>query len=592
MLRNHFYLMRHIYKASPTRLFLHTLMRMVSLSFGAFYSLVLFRYIINAPQNGRTFGDVMWFLLLFLALDLVNGAVKCAYQRLYRPGSDRRIEQYFQTLIYEQSARVDIACYEDPAFYDSFVKAAENVQQKALQALELIANTIALIWTLCLTAGFALWVEPGVLVICLLPAAAVFWLDRKRSSRAFALQMDSVPLQRQADYVQRTVYLKEHAKEMRLYPVFGRLKKDYDAALKRLREIAGAHGKWIALWRFLSEFAMQVWLFTSLNGYIVYRYATAQAFTLGDFASLTGAAINFCHFLEDLSDNYTALHQLALYAGNLKTFLEKQPQIHSGKMQAPPVEEIRLEGVCFAYPGTEKETLHDISLTWKKGEKLALVGHNGAGKSTLVKLLLRLYEPTRGRILCNGQDISEFTLESWRAVFATCLQNAPLFAATVGENVMMDCVEKEDEETIREALERAGAEEMVKAWPKGLRTMLTREFDPDGVSLSGGQAQKLSLARLFASDAPIYVVDEPSSALDPAGEHALFESLLGAAQQKTVLFISHRLSSATMADTICYLEAGQIAEKGSHTELMQKNGAYAAMFRAQAERYAEGADVL
>ena len=225
------------------------------------------------------------------------------------------------------------------------------------------------------------------------------------------------------------------------------------------------------------------------------------------------------------------------------------------------------------------------------GEKIALVGYNGAGKTTLIKLIMRLYDPSRGEILLDGVNIKDYDVEKYRHSIGTVFQDFKIFGGSVVENVLLDLNDGEDDsavtEKVRKALTHSGLWERIQSLPNGLDTQLTTEFAKDGVNLSGGESQKLAIGRVFYKDAGLIILDEPSSALDPIAEYQLNHSMLEATENKTVIFISHRLSTTRLADRIFLLEKGRIAEQGTHEELLARNGRYAAMWRAQAGQYIE-----
>jgi len=231
-----------------------------------------------------------------------------------------------------------------------------------------------------------------------------------------------------------------------------------------------------------------------------------------------------------------------------------------------------------------------VSFRINKGETLALIGVNGAGKSTTVKLLLRFYDVTEGEILLNGKNINEYTLSSLRGIFGAVFQDYRNFALTVNENLMCHECDDEEKKKAEIALKHSGLWEKISSLPQKGDTVLTREFEKDGVGLSGGENQKLSVARLFAKDFAFAVLDEPSSALDPIAEYKMYESLINVTRGKTVLYISHRLSSAVLSDRIIVLDGGRITEEGSHEELMKKGGVYSEMFTLQASSYNKEAE--
>jgi ATP-binding cassette subfamily B protein len=250
-----------------------------------------------------------------------------------------------------------------------------------------------------------------------------------------------------------------------------------------------------------------------------------------------------------------------------------------------------LQNVVFKYKDDSENVLHDVSMSIKAGEKIALVGHNGAGKSTLVKLIMRLYDPTEGRILLNGTDIRAYNLQAYRALIGVVFQDYRMFSLSAAENVMMKRITSpEDREKAAEALRESSAYELIQTLKHKEETILTREFDDEGAVLSGGEYQKIAVARAFAKDARLLIMDEPSSALDPIAEHTMYETIMRLCARKEnadklAIIISHRLSSAAGADRVYMLEQGKVIEYGTHRELVRANGAYADMYKKQAESY-------
>ncbi len=247
--------------------------------------------------------------------------------------------------------------------------------------------------------------------------------------------------------------------------------------------------------------------------------------------------------------------------------------------------ELRLEKVCFRYEGSKEDTIHDLDLTIRAGERLALVGCNGAGKTTLIKMLCGLYAPTSGHIYLDGQDMQTLSRKEIFWEFAVVFQDCATFSFSLGENV--SCVEKgrEEDEKLQKSLADAGLLERAGKLPGGIWTSVNKDLDEEGVSLSGGEMQKLMLARALYKNAPIVILDEPTAALDPIAESEMYEKYDEMIQGKTAIFISHRLSSTRFCNRILYLEDGRIFQEGSHEELMAEGGAYAALFALQAKYY-------
>ena len=265
--------------------------------------------------------------------------------------------------------------------------------------------------------------------------------------------------------------------------------------------------------------------------------------------------------------------------------IRKIPEDYEGADPGTTIESIEFRNVSFAYKDTP--VLKDLNMKFEGGNTYALVGHNGAGKSTIIKLLLRFYDPTEGEILLNGHNIKEYNLHKYRALFATAFQDNRMFSMSVADNVTLgeDIPADQREAIVADALKLSGVYDKVMSLPQGINTTLTREFDDNGAVLSGGEFQKIVVSRAFARRCPIKVFDEPSSALDPIAEYQLFDNILKACRENTLLFISHRLSSVQNADHVFLLEHGQVKEEGTHRELMNKQGLYADMYQKQAENY-------
>ena len=308
--------------------------------------------------------------------------------------------------------------------------------------------------------------------------------------------------------------------------------------------------------------------------------------SVGDCIVVIGSIGTISYCLNNLVQNLAEFGEHALFLSDVRYFLDYSPKIVGGTETVPRCGgRIEVKNLFFRYEGSDKDTLSDISFTLEKGERIALVGSNGSGKTTLVKLLLRLYDAKSGEILLDGKSIKEYSLDSYRCSFGTVFQDFKMFSMSVMDNVLLRPSVSAEREMVENALRESGAYEKISRFEQGIDTMLTREFDDKGENLSIGEQQKLSLARVFAERTPFVLLDEPSSALDPIAEYKMFENMMRATEGRSVMFISHRLSSATLADKVILMKDGKIAEKGTHSSLMEKGGEYAAMFKRQAENY-------
>ena len=306
--------------------------------------------------------------------------------------------------------------------------------------------------------------------------------------------------------------------------------------------------------------------------------------------SIAGLAVALSSFwalkwsLQSVVDKLVELSEHGIYIEKVRAFMKYKPSLLTGTRTTKTFQSLTMQNVSFRY-NTGKTALSHINLTINRGEKIAFVGYNGAGKTTLTKLLLRLYDPAEGNILYNDSDIKQYELKSYQSNFGIVFQDFRIFAASIAENVLCDNYDEKDERIVLKALELSTFSDKLKVLPNGIKTQLTKEFCDDGINMSGGELQKIAIARIFSSPFNIIIMDEPSSSMDPVAEYKINQNINDFASDKTVITISHRLSTTRHADKIYFLENGEIVESGTHDELMAINGKYAEMFRVQAEKY-------
>ena len=327
-------------------------------------------------------------------------------------------------------------------------------------------------------------------------------------------------------------------------------------------------------------------IFEGVLLYAIYRNRVTGTVSLAELTIMASLMVAMTWILIRVFENVMEVLKNGMYLNNLKGFLEyeeKIPEDFDGEMPDADFKNLEFKNVSFSYK--DKEIIHNLSFKINKGEIAALVGHNGAGKTTIIKLMLRLYDPDSGMILYNGKDIKTYNLKAYRDIFATTFQDFKLFGMTVKENVLMGRHYENENELVKEALKKADVLDRILELDKGIDSVMTKEFDENGCVLSGGESQKVAVARTFIKEAPMKIFDEPSSALDPIAEYELFNSIIGEGQDHTMLFISHRLSSVKNCDKVFMLEKGALIEEGTHKELMEKNGSYAAMYKKQAMNY-------
>ncbi|HML46628.1 MAG TPA: ABC transporter ATP-binding protein, partial [Clostridia bacterium] len=434
-LRNVLYLLGLIWSIRPSRVLWQVGTRCLSLSYGAFYTLVLFRTFLNALQDNLPFHKVVIFLAFFSLYGLATALVKSVFENRIAPETDQVVLESLTRRAYEKAMAADLARYDDPSHHDRYARALEQIQKKCLDTLDLAAQLISQAFALVLNAGFALWIAPDLLAFSILPMILVFHFTDRQARRIALRDQEAVPAQRRMDYLGRVAYLQQYAKELRLTSIASILRRQFRQAAVSLDQNARRHGRIAARWRAAADCTNLAGLYVGLYLFAVWRFLRHSAFALGDFASISGAILNIVYFVEDIGQNYAKLREHSLYAQHLRDFWADAPTLRSGTEIPRFDKSIEFRDVGFAYEGSENFVLRHLNLSFRPGERLALVGANGAGKTTLVKLLLRLYDPVEGEILLDGLPYARYDLPALRALFATAFQDFQIYAATAAENV-------------------------------------------------------------------------------------------------------------------------------------------------------------
>ena len=547
-------------------------------------NILFLKILLGIIDKEGSFEEYVKTLVLFLALSVALKGVNW-YSNYIRQVATKNVLKRINNKIFKKAVSLDIACYEDPAFYDKYQRATDVLAWGLFDGVcSAVADMIASVIALVLVIGTVTSIDPRYLAL-LLPSMLVFVVEVYKSKVVYKRDKEMTTNNRIKAYIQRTVFLKDFSKDMRTSNIFAvlmvRFKNAIDSNVKILRDYGWKLFLYSAVSTLFGEFIPIIGTYVLAACQFVFtKSLTVSAFSvvLSSINSVKEATMRIAHSFE-------AMSRFAFYFQNMSEFLGFESTVSNGSVKCEEFESLEFKNVSFKYPSAEKETLKNISFRIDKGETLALVGVNGAGKSTLVKLLLRFYDVSDGEILLNGKNIKTYDLASLRSIFGAVFQDYRNFALTVNENLM--CHECDDDEKLKAeiALKQSGIWEKIDSFPKKGDTVLTREFEKDGVGLSGGENQKLSVARLFAKDFSFAVLDEPSSALDPIAEYKMYESLISVTKGKTVLYISHRLSSAVLSDRIIVLDGGEISQIGSHAELMKKDGVYSRMFTLQASSY-------
>ena len=553
-----------------------------------FYSAFFMRFVIRSLQAGDGFQRIMIFILVVVAVfssmslynNLLTGSIYPVAAAVVNRGVYRKL--------FQKSRNVELECFENSDFYDKYTLAMEKADERLIRTVEVVFGVIfGGIASICAFV-FMFEADPLSVLFILFPVIGTFVFYRWNAGIDYVRNKEMAPHNRRIAYVNRVMYLPEYAKEVRLTNVFRLMQKQYRDSITGLADVTKKYTVKSLILHWLYVHFTFTFIFEGLLIYGAYRTLVSRTMDLAQLSVITTLMVSTTWILIGFTESLTDLFKNGLFMEYLRTFLEYQEKIPEDLAGADPGNEIRsieFRDVSFSYK--DKEVLSHLNMEFRGGKTYALVGHNGAGKTTLIKLLLRFYDPTEGVILLNGRDIREYDLKKYRALFATAFQDHRMFSMSVLENVVMgeDIPEEEKKDRVVEALKLSGAYEKVQTLPKGLDTTLTHEFDEEGAVLSGGEFQKIVVARAFVRKSPFKIFDEPSSALDPIAEATLFDNIYASCRKNTLVFISHRLSSVQNADWVYLLSEGTVKEAGTHRMLMDQKGLYEDMYTKQAKNY-------
>lgn len=541
-------------------------------------------WILNQPA-------LLWSLAIALGLNLVIDSVDSIGTTLFAALRDR-VQGYCQNQVLQKVAYFDdITLFETPELLNLLElvdKGLARLQRLAFILAAIMMGVFTFIPSVLVSVSIAWWVP----LVLLASSAPSIFVEIRHHKKSWRVEETQAGVTRRMDIYAKALLSEQYAKEVRLFSLQDVLLKHWQQLFEQM------FGK-MQLVRQQGALAVMIWalvggLGVALPYVFVVLGVLQRRFTLGDLALYTGIILQLRRSLYIMIGNIGDTYDVALATAPIFQLLDLTPQLHSGSQRhrpaaaaAPAEQGIRLEGLSFSYPGAERPTLQQLDFTIAPGEMVALVGENGAGKTTLAKLLCRLYDPTAGRILWNGQDLTQLSLEDLRSRIAVIMQDYARFPATLRENVGWGYLPQlQQDSALQASLQEAGIGSLPLSLAQGLDTPLGRQLE-EGTELSGGQWQRIAIARALMrlDQAELLVFDEPTSALDPKNEQEIYAIFRQIAQHRMTVVVSHRMALAKLCDRIFVLEQGQVIEAGSHAELMAQQGQYHSLFSRQASSY-------
>ena len=556
-------------------------------------SIYLFQLFLDAVFIGESIKKGIMIAIFTAVINLIIAILNWIVNSKLTPVSEQKNILHFTKEILEIYLHTDVEIIEDPKFYDKYTQVINDISNRIMAVQNAVCSLIGNICSLCVVVVLMLRVGPIMILVSLLGVVANLVLTPVMNKIGYASYMEKTPLQRKQDYIRRVFYIRDFIKELKIYNISKTLINENDKNGQTFIEVIQKYGNKYIMYGIVASF-VQCMSFAAVLMYLAYC-AVFNSWSMGYVASMYNASEELKNVIGQLFATIPLFDENSRYISNYNMLIKSNTSVIEKRLdnsdknlceKVGTIEKIEFRNVDFSYKNTAKKALKDINMEFTKGGKYVLVGYNGAGKSTFINLLLRLYMPQSGEILLNGKKYEDYDVDVLRRVFNVVFQDCQVYAITIAENILLRKVmTKEDEENVWKALEVVGLKSYIENLPDGINSIMTKEFTEDGIVLSGGQMQKLLLARIFVNDAQVIVLDEVTSAMDAISENEIYGEIEKFAKDKMLIYISHKLSTTKGADKIYVFNDGNIAEQGTHEQLMKLNGIYSEMFLAQAEKY-------
>ncbi len=550
-----------------------------------FIPIGIVQVIIGYYHNGEKFIKVLIVCGLITIVDYLIQIIYNYFNKLYRR-YQRRFFSRYEIMIFNKLKEIDYEKYQSSDFLNDYNRAIDEGGWASIGAFWTLSDIISSFAKVIMIFTIFALIDYIIIVYALGVGVVYFFLIKYVAQIEWQLSQKNKKNVRERGYVKRMFYLKDASFDIRTSEIDSLLLQANDTIGSRVISNIDKTLLKSSTLTFISEILIRS-IYPLALGFI--SYVALKSMDFGSFVALTVAASTLSNIVWNLSDNLASFEAASVRGETVFAIMNQKGVIEiSGTKEAETLEKIEIKNLHFSYG--ETKVLEDINLTITKGDKIAVVGENGAGKTTFVKMLLRLYDPQEGKIIYNKELYQDLKPESIRKKIGAVFQDFQVYSFSISENILLrKSKNKEDEELVIEALKFSGLYEKVMSFPKQLDTIITQEFDKEGVELSSGEKQKLAIARAYAGNYDFIILDEPSSALDPIAEAEIYDKMMKLGKDRTLLFVSHRLSTTVKANKIYLFSAGKVIEEGTHHDLMQmKDGQYQYMFNIQALNYLNG----
>ncbi len=578
-----------VWESGPSVVFWNIALRVVAAFLPVGIGIIAGPYIVNGINQIRFHhplpGYFWWLVALEAVLAVLIGLLSRAVDYFDNLLADR-YTHHVSVEVMRKAAALDVTVYEDPVFYDRL----ERARVQATDRLAMIQQMGRLIQQTVTAAAFSavlLFYSPLLLILLVAGIVPAFLGESHFAFLTYAKNFRQTPVRRQMDYLRQVGGSKEAAKELKLFHLSDHLTQRFTSLSQQIYEENVALNRRRLFWGALLAVLGQLGYYAA---YVLSIFRTIHGvYTIGAFTLITAAIMQAMGNIQQAFSTASGVADQALFLTDLLAFFSMEPAVKSKPLGLPAPRRIargfEFRNVSFVYPGTDRRVLDRFNFILQPGERVALIGENGQGKTTIVKLITRLYDPTEGQILLDGIDLREYDLNDLHSIIGVIFQDFMRYEMTARENIEVGRIDVEHTPLeIEYAAAKSLASDVIARLPRGYNQMLGRRFE-NGVDLSGGEWQKLALARAYLRDAELLILDEPTASLDARSEFEVFERFAELTSGKMALLISHRFSTVRMADRIVVLESGRLVEEGNHQQLVALGGRYAAMFEMQAASY-------
>lgn len=560
-IQNNFFLLKKVWSVVPMYIVVTVLMQLLS-SMLSVSNIYLVMIVLNAIYDSSSFSRVVLIVIILGLLSLLANVIETSISNIYIPQYKQRLYENMQLEIYKTSYEVDLKQYDNPDFFDKYTLAMQQADSRAVSVVETFGAFISLVFSIIALSTLIVSLQPLLIAISCGTAVVSTIISFKQVKIQLQFVETVTPINRRMGYFQRVFYLSDYAKELRIYNPEALFREQFIATNDELISAQAKKGAILRKYQLLSSLISDV----AYCGIMLWNafYVAHGLLLVGDFTALLNGSQMLNRNIVSIFKAFQSVYENSLYIEKYKEFLG-YAKVKNGTMKLGSQSiAINLEAVSFSYHDSCQFALSDITVQIKEGQKVAIIGPNGSGKSTLIKLIAGLYAPDSGSILVNGHHLSEYDLADYRATIGYVFQECRLFAISIIENILMRPIEdrQKDEQIAWEALFHVGLADKVAMLPDGIYTEMSKEFSANGNIFSGGEQQRIAIARAYARRSKLVIFDEPTNGLDKYAEQQMIESLLSLPHNPTIIIVSHNLSKLSFADNVIALENGHLLRSG------------------------------